>query len=105
MATSELSAYERNVSAVVGKARECLTEILQESGTILYSSCETLKPGDYYFLGVNPCGSPEETKRRFNRLWKSWVALTRMRTLISVGVAKKGVRGVVARYRRDSDSI
>jgi hypothetical protein len=36
--------------------------MLHESGTILYSSCETLKPGDYYFLGVNPGGSPEETK-------------------------------------------
>jgi hypothetical protein len=62
VATNELSAYERNVSAVVEKARECLAEILQESGTILYSSCETLKAGDYYFLGVNPGGSPEETK-------------------------------------------
>lgn len=44
------------------KARECLTEILQDSGTILYISCKTLKPGDYYFIGVNPGGSPEETE-------------------------------------------
>jgi len=35
---------------------------LGESGTILYSSCETLKPGKYYFLGLNPGGSEKDTQ-------------------------------------------
>ena len=77
MATNESSAYERSVSAVVEKARECLTEILQKSGTILYSSCETLKPGDYYFLGVNPGGSPEETKETIQSTLEELGALTK----------------------------
>jgi hypothetical protein len=77
MATNELSAYERNVAAVVEKARGCLTEILQESGTILYSSCETLKPSDYYFLGVNPGGSPEETDETIQQSLDELRALTK----------------------------
>jgi hypothetical protein len=77
VATNESSAYERSVSAVVEKARECLTEILQKSGTILYSSCETLKPGDYYFLGVNPGGSPEETKETIQSTLEELGALTK----------------------------
>ena len=47
--------------AVVQSARHHLESILDESGTILYSSCETLKPGKYYFLGLNPGGSEEGT--------------------------------------------
>jgi hypothetical protein len=43
-------------------AKQHLEPILDESGTILYSSCETLKPGKYYFLGLNPGGSGEHTQ-------------------------------------------
>jgi len=43
-------------------AKHHLDSILGESGTILYSSCETLKPGKYYFLGLNPGGSEEDTR-------------------------------------------
>jgi hypothetical protein len=62
MAMNDLSAHERNVAAVVRKAEESLGTILDESGTILYSSCATLKPGKYYFLGLNPGGTDANTK-------------------------------------------
>jgi hypothetical protein len=38
-------------------ARESLAGILDKSGSILYSSHETLKSGDVYLLGFNPGGS------------------------------------------------
>jgi hypothetical protein len=50
-----------NVAAVVEKAKDVLAPILDKSGSILYSSCETLKRGRYYFLGFNPGGSEEGT--------------------------------------------
>ncbi|HEV2578813.1 MAG TPA: hypothetical protein VGU25_16535 [Acidobacteriaceae bacterium] len=61
MATNDL--HERNVAEIVQKANEFLGPILDESGTVLYSSCETLKPGKYYFLGLNPGGSEEGTTK------------------------------------------
>lgn len=61
MAMNDLSAHERNVAAVVRKVEESLGTILDESGTILYSSCATLKPGKYYFLGLNPGGTDTGT--------------------------------------------
>jgi hypothetical protein len=51
-----------NVDAVVQKAKKSLKNILDESGRILYSSCETLKPGKYYFLGFNPGEGEENTE-------------------------------------------
>jgi hypothetical protein len=48
--------------AFIQSAKQHLESILDKSGTILYSSCETLKPGKYYFLGLNPGGSEEDTK-------------------------------------------
>ena len=62
MATNDPLLYERNVADVVRIAEESLGTILDKSGTILYSSCETLKPGKYYFLGLNPGGSDENTE-------------------------------------------
>ena len=38
-------------------ARNNLADLLDERGSILYSSHETLKPGDVYLLGFNPGGS------------------------------------------------
>jgi hypothetical protein len=61
MATNDPSPNERNVTAVVRKAEESLGKILEASGTILYSSCETLTRGKFYFLGLNPGGSGENT--------------------------------------------
>jgi hypothetical protein len=61
MGTNVPLSNELSVSAVVRKAEESLGTILDKSGTILYSSCETLKPGKYYFLGLNPGGSDEGT--------------------------------------------
>lgn len=37
-----------------------LNDYLNVSGSILYSSYETIKPGKLYFLGFNPGGVPEE---------------------------------------------
>lgn len=48
--------------AFIQSAKQHLVSILDKSGTILYSSCETLNPGKYYFLGLNPGGSEEDTK-------------------------------------------
>jgi hypothetical protein len=62
MAFNDPASYERNVATVVQEAYKSLSAILDESGTILYSSCETLKPGKYYFLGLNPGGPEEGTK-------------------------------------------
>ncbi len=38
-------------------ARNALAGLLEKPGSILYSSHETLKPGDVYLLGFNPGGS------------------------------------------------
>jgi len=38
-------------------AKDALSEVLSESGSILYSSHETLKSGDVYLLGFNPGGA------------------------------------------------
>jgi hypothetical protein len=62
MATNNSLLYERNLADVVRIADESLDTILDKSGTILYSSCETIKPGKYYFLGLNPGGSDENTE-------------------------------------------
>ena len=40
-------------------AKEKLQSILKDSGHLLYSSAETLCPGEIYLLGHNPGGSPE----------------------------------------------
>lgn len=56
MSISDLSSHERNVATVVRKAEDSLGQILDNSGTVLYSSSSTLQPGTYYFLGLNPGG-------------------------------------------------
>jgi|AntAceMinimDraft_11_1070367.scaffolds.fasta_scaffold00918_6 hypothetical protein len=38
-------------------AKKALSDVLSESGSILYSSHETLKSGDVYLLGFNPGGA------------------------------------------------
>src|ERR1035441_8005860 len=47
--------------AFIHSAKQHLESILDKSGTILYSSCATLKPGKYYFLGLNPGGTDADT--------------------------------------------
>ena len=39
-----------------------MSSILDKSGTLLYSSSATLRPGKYYFLGLNPGGADDGTK-------------------------------------------
>lgn len=39
-----------------------LSEILDESGTVYYSSINTLKPGKLLILGLNPGGDPKKIK-------------------------------------------
>ncbi len=46
--------------AFLRNARQTLRPILGCSGKVLYSSADTLKPGDIYILGLNPGGRPEE---------------------------------------------
>ena len=38
-------------------AKQALSEYLEEPGSVLYSSHETLKPSDIYLLGFNPGGA------------------------------------------------
>jgi hypothetical protein len=51
-----------SLQTLVNSAKQQLHSILNESGTILYSSCATLKRGKYYFLGLNPGGVEANTK-------------------------------------------
>ena len=37
--------------------KQALSEYLEEPGSVLYSSHETLKPSDVYLLGFNPGGA------------------------------------------------
>jgi hypothetical protein len=68
MIVSDGPSVEQNVAAVIRKAEEKLKGILNQSGTILYSSRATLTPGKYYFLGINPGGSAEGTSSIQNSL-------------------------------------
>ena len=53
-------------------ARNNLAGLLDKPGSILYSSHETLKPGDVYLLGFNPGGSGgNPIKRSIDQLLKS----------------------------------
>jgi len=46
-----------NKSDIPEIARSTLNDLLNEAGSILYSSHETLRPNDVYLLGFNPGGS------------------------------------------------
>ena len=35
-----------------------LEDLLDKSGSVLYSSFETMRPGEFYLLGLNPGGDP-----------------------------------------------
>ena len=61
MGINDPSLHERNVAAIVLQAEASLGPILNVLGTILYSSCETLTKGKFYFLGLNPGGGSERT--------------------------------------------
>lgn len=41
---------------IIAIAQDSLSELMTQPGGILYSSFNTLKPGDVYFLGYNPGG-------------------------------------------------
>jgi len=58
---SESILPHQKIAAVQQRAEESLAEIMNKSGTLLYSACTTLQPGKYYFLGLNPGGADEET--------------------------------------------
>lgn len=50
--------------------------LLGKSGAVLYSRPETLRPGDYYLLGLNPGGDASKTqtiKQRLDRPAEKWV--------------------------------
>jgi len=50
-------------NSFVSNATKLLSPILDESGAILYSAWETLCPGQYYILGLNPGGNAGPTIR------------------------------------------
>lgn len=51
-------------------------QLMGESGAVLYSRPETLRPGDYYILGLNPGGNETDgqtIRERLNRPAEKWV--------------------------------
>jgi hypothetical protein len=62
MVIDEQSAEKQVVLNFIQRAKDSLRaeNLLVEPGAVLYSTWETLKRGDYYFLGVNPAGSEED---------------------------------------------
>lgn len=48
------------IEALITKIEEHLSPLLDESGSILYSSVDTIKKGDLYVLGLNPGGDDTE---------------------------------------------
>lgn len=52
------------VSSLARAARVQLSPILANSGNILYSAAETLRPGPVYLLGLNPGGDPKAREER-----------------------------------------
>ena len=46
-----------NVSSFIDESKDHLSLVLDESGSVLYSSINTLAPGMFYILGLNPGGS------------------------------------------------
>jgi hypothetical protein len=48
------------VTYLIARMREDLSGLLHQSGRILYSSIETVRPGDLYLLGINPGGDPDQ---------------------------------------------
>jgi len=53
----------KNLLTLIKKLESILDPILDESGTILFSSIDTLKKGDLYTLGLNPGGGAKKTIR------------------------------------------
>lgn len=47
------------VEQFIADAKADLGEFVRESGSVLYSSPKTLKPGDVYLLGINPGADPD----------------------------------------------
>lgn len=54
------------IADIVALALQGLDGLLDKSGTILYSSHETLKPGKIYLIGLNPGGSADGPNLRDN---------------------------------------
>jgi hypothetical protein len=52
--TMETEEFVRRAKQLLGP------ELLNQSGAVLYSSRDTLRSGDIYFLGTNPGGDPKE---------------------------------------------
>lgn len=58
MATTQVASVLDTIARV---ADENLSQIANESGTLLYSSPTTVRPGRFYFLGLNPGGTQDQT--------------------------------------------
>jgi hypothetical protein len=52
-----------NISQLLSKLESSLGPFIYESGSVLYSSPETLKPGRFYFIAFNPGGKPTDDPR------------------------------------------
>lgn len=49
-------------NAIAELARKSLSDYLDQCGRLLYSSVETISPGDVYLLGLNPAGKSDNPK-------------------------------------------
>lgn len=63
-----MAEQEAIISEFIKFSKENLTEILLKNGTVLYSSKNTLRKGDYYILGLNPGGSSNRGTSILNSL-------------------------------------
>ena len=68
------------------------TGLQRKSGNIIYSGYETLSPGKYYFLGMNPGGhiddkNPEEDQI-ITKFIKKRIILKKMNTSMAYGAMK-----------------
>jgi len=72
------SIYEQ----ILDVSKEHLKDLLNRTGSILYSSFHTLKKGEYYLVGINPGGSggqtvgehieqlPKQESNAYNEQWE-----------------------------------
>jgi len=83
-----------NLSTFVATARRHLTPILDPSGNILYSSCDTLRPGAVYLLGLNPGGDPHDPRYQQQTIDSALQALPSKREneYLDVSWREEGIR-------------
>lgn len=58
-----MTSMADSTTQLLHKLEERLGADIYKSGSVLYSSPETLKPGRFYFMGFNPGGEPTDNPK------------------------------------------